>query len=100
MHQKITNMPPQIVPKSPLGRPGDPPVIDLVFGVVFLSILGGFGGPFGLPFGSGSGVIFRHFFENALGATSGRLWVDLGAILTPCWLHFGSILGVPSKSEN
>ena len=49
-----------------------------------------FGDPFWLPFGSGFGVIFRHFFGSALGATSGRL----RAVLDPFWLNFGAVFGL------
>ena len=93
-------MAPQIVPKSTLGRPGDPPVIDLVFGHLFCSILGALWPPFWLPFSSDFGVVFRLFSGSALGAPSERLGTDLGTILAPFWLRFGTLLGIPSKSEN
>ena len=93
-------MPPKVAPISTLGRPRGPPVIDLVFGDAFFTILCDFGVQFWLPFRSDFGVIFRHFFGTALGATSGRLRPDLVPILAQFWLHFGGLLGTPSKSEN
>ena len=86
-------MAPQIVPKSILGRPGDPPVTDLVFGHLFCSILGAFWPPFCSPFSSDFGLVFRLFSGSALRAPSERLWTDLGTILTPFWLRFGTLLG-------
>ena len=93
-------MGPKVVPISTLGRPRGPPVIDLVFGHPFFMIFIDFGVPFWLPFLSDVGVIFRHFFGTALGATSGRLRPDLGSILADCLVDVGAILGTPSKSEN
>ena len=100
IHQKIIKMGSKVAPISILGRPRGPPVMDLVFGHPFLMIFGDFGVPFWLPFGSGFGVIFRHFFGSALGATSGRLRPDLVPILADFWLDFKTVLGTPEKSEN
>ena len=83
-------MGPKVAPISALGRPRDPPVIDLVFGHPFFMIFGDFGVPFRLPFRSDFGVIFRHFFGSALGATSGRLRTVLGP-------NFGPILRGPCE---
>ena len=93
-------MGPKVPPISTLGRPRGPPVMDLVFGHPFFMIFNDFWGPFWLPFRSVFGLNFCHFFGHALGATSVRVRPDLGAILAPLWLHFGTLFGVPSKSEN
>ena len=99
IHQKIIKMGPKVPPRSTLGRPMDPPVMDLVFGHPFFMIFVDFGGRFWLPFGSSFGVNFRHFFGSALGATSGRLRPDLVPILADFWLDVKTVLGTPSKSE-
>ena len=89
-----------MVPEASRGLPGTPLGIDPVFGHPFLAILAPIWGPIGLPFGSNFGVIFYIFFGSALGTLLGGLGSNLGAILAPFWLRFGTLLGVPAKSEN
>ena len=66
---------------------------------LFLSIWGAIVGPCWLPFWVDFGLIFRLVFGSALGATPGRLHMDLGTMLAPFWFDFKIILGDPAKSE-